>query len=349
MAPATTLGAATPVSIGLTGPGGDRKPVDGDKGASAPPSGKPAAPPADATTAKQVHDAAAFIRGLAQQRGRNVEWAERAVREAVSLTAGEALREHVVDLIAHDVPDLLERIDGRVVRMPAGEVTLQTRGVAHEVLGADWRQRLLAVVANPSVALILMLIGLYGLMFEFASPGFGVPGVVGALCLLLGLFALQLLPVNYAGLALILLGVGLMAAEAVTPTFGVLGVGGIAAFIAGGILLFDTDLPQFDVALPLLVGLAASSAALIALGGGMAMRARRRPVLGGPDELIGLPGEVVKLDADQAWAEVRGELWKVRAEQPLAPRQRVRVIAVHGLELDVVPADETFTTKGSPS
>ena len=242
MAPSTTLGAATPVAIGM--PGSERKPGAPADSASAASGAR--AGSFDAMTAKQVHDAAAFIRGLAQQRGRNAEWAERAVREAVSLTASEALRDKVIDVVAADVPELLAKIDGRTVRVPAGEVTLATRGLAVQVLLPDWRQRLLAVIANPSFALILMMIGIYGLIFEFSSPGFGVAGIIGAICLLLALFALQMLPVNYAGLALLVLGLALLAAELVSPSFGVLGIGGIIAFIAGGVLLFDTDVPGFE-------------------------------------------------------------------------------------------------------
>jgi membrane-bound serine protease (ClpP class) len=335
MAPATTLGAATPVSIGMPTP------------EPKAPASKPAAsaPPPDTMTAKAVHDAAAFIRGLAQQRGRNAEWAERAVREAVSLTSAEALREKVVDIVARDVPDLLAQIDGRTVRLPAGDVVLHTRGLAHERALPGWRHRLLSVIANPSFALILMMIGIYGLMFEFSSPGFAVPGVVGAICLLLGLFALQLLPVNYAGLALVLLGMGLMAAEAFAPAFGVLGVGGVIAFIAGGILLFDADVPGYGVPLPLLIGLALLSAGVVVLGGGMALRARHRPVVSGREELAGADGQVVEVHGDEAWAMVRGERWRVRADSPLAPGQPVRVVALNGLTLDVTPSSKEGATR----
>ncbi len=365
MAPATTLGAATPVAIGM--PGMERKPPADDKGdkpgggkgeakkddpkkgdpkASAPPMA-----PADAMTAKQVHDASAFIRGLAQQRGRNAEWAERAVREAVSLTAGEALRDKVIDVVAKDVPDLLAQIDGRTVRVQASDVKLATRGLAFETVLPDWRQRLLSVIANPSFALILMMIGIYGLMFEFSSPGFGVPGTVGAISLLLALFALQLLPTNYAGLALILLGMALLAAEVLAPSFGVLGVGGVVAFIAGGLLLFDRDIPGLGVPLPLIFGLAASSAAVVVLGGGMALRARRRPVVSGQEEMIGAVAEVLVVGEDGVWALVHGERWKVHCPDALAPGQRVRVVALHGLTLEVRPEDSNSnpTPKGTSS
>jgi len=347
MAPATTLGAATPVAIGM--PGMDRKPPaerrsdSPDKGGSDTANGKRADPlpmdMADVMTAKQVHDASAFIRGLAQQRGRNAEWAERAVREAVSLTSAEALREKVIDAVARDVPDLLAQIDGRTVRVPTGDVRLATRGLGQQAVLPDWRQRLLSVIANPSFALILMMIGIYGLMFEFSSPGFGVAGVTGAICLLLALFGLQMLPVNYAGLALILLGMALFAAELLTPAFGVLGVGGAVAFIAGGLLLFDREVPGLGLPLPLIFGLAASSAALVLLGGGMALRARRRPVVSGQEEMVGATAQVLAVGEDGAWALVHGERWKVQGPQTLRPGQRVRVVAVNGLTLEVRPDD----------
>jgi membrane-bound serine protease (ClpP class) len=344
MAPATTLGAATPVAIGL--PGAEPKPPvepetprPAGQGGSAP-GGAVASPestamaPADVMTAKQVHDAAAFIRGLAQQRGRNAQWAERAVREAVSLTANEALRQNVIDVVANDVGDLLHRIDGRTVRVAHADVVLATRGLAFETVLPDWRQRLLSVIANPSFALILMMVGFYGLIFEFSSPGFGVSGTVGAICLLLALFALQLLPVNYAGLGLILLGMALLAAELLSPSFGVLGVGGVVAFVAGGLLLFDRDVPGFGVPLALVIGLTASSAAVVLLGGGMALRARRRPVVSGREQMVGAPGRVLAVGTD-SWAEVHGERWKIRSAEPLLPGQAVRVLAIDGLTLQV--------------
>ena len=346
MAPATTLGAATPVAIGL--PGGDRKPpADKDGRPASGPADTPkgAAAPADAMTAKQVHDAAAFIRGLAQQRGRNAEWAERAVREAVSLTAAEALREKVVDIVAVDVNDLLAQMHGRRVRVQGADVTLATRGLAVQTVLPDWRQRLLSVIANPSFALILMMLGIYGLMFEFSSPGFGVPGTVGAICLLLALFALQLLPVNFAGLGLILLGLALLAAEVLSPSFGVLGVGGIVAFIAGGLLLFDRDIPGFGVPLPLILGLAASSAALVLLGGSMALRARRRPVVSGAEEMVGAEGVVIGPADGGAWVQVHGERWRATGTGALVPGQRVRIVGLQGLTLQV-RADPVPVTPG---
>lgn len=350
MAPATTLGAATPVAIGVPGverPAPAGRPEVGKEGKEGK-EGSPPMGPADAMTAKQVHDAAAFIRGLAQQRGRNAAWAERAVREAVSLTAEEALRLQVIDVVATDVPELLAKIDGRTLRVHGGELKLATRGLATDILLPDWRQRLLSVIANPSFALILMMIGIYGLMFEFSSPGFGVAGVAGGICLMLGLYALQMLPVNYAGLGLILLGLALLVAELLTPTFGVLGVGGVVAFIAGALLLFERDVPGFGVPLALIIGLAASSAAVVLLGGNMALRARRRPVVSGPEELIGATAEVSEVVDGQAWARLRGERWKVHGQDVLVPGQLVRVVALHGLTLEVSATPDPKAKGESP-
>lgn len=346
MSPATTLGAATPVAIGMPGSPGPAKP---------PPASEPPAPnspdrpaPAlsgpDAMTAKQVHDASAFIRGLAQQHGRNADWAERAVREAVSLTAQEALREGVVDVVATDLPDLLAQIDGRTVRLATGPLTLATRGLASAVEPPDWRHRVLSVIANPSFALMLLMVGIYGLIFEFTSPGFGLPGTVGAICLLLALFALQMLPVNYAALGLILLGFALLAAELLTPAFGVLGVGGVVAFLAGGLLLFDRDIPGMGVPLPLLFGVALSAALAVWLGGQMALRARRAPVVSGREDMLGALGQVSALNAEGAWARVHGEQWRVHADTPLALGQTVQVLGLTGLILQVQPVAAADTS-----
>jgi membrane-bound serine protease (ClpP class) len=347
MAPATTLGAATPVSIGLAGAGDGEPPARRPAGgaASPPPSSGAAsdadgggAGPADAMAAKRVNDAAAFIRGLAQQRGRNAEWAERAVREAASLTAAEAVAAGVVDVVAPDLASLLDRIEGRTVQVRGRPVALHVRGAAIERVAPDWRQRLLSAVTDPSVALVLMMIGFYGLVLEFSSPGFGVAGVVGAISLIVALFALQMLPVNGAGLALIALGAALGVAELLSPSFGVLGVGGLIAFIAGGLLLFDDDVPGFGVSPLLVFALAACSALVVAGAGAMALRARRRPVVSGVEDLLGADGTVVDAGggAGTAWAEVRGERWRVECPTgSLAVGRRVRVVAVRGLTLEV--------------
>lgn len=341
MAPATTLGAATPVAIGM--PAGGRDPARGNGDGARRGSdrrgdaGNEEADLRDPMTAKQVHDAAAFIRGLAQQRGRNADWAELAVRKAVTLTASEALRENVVDLVAADLPDLLAQLHGRRIRLPTGEVTLDTRGAPVHVQLPDWRQRLLSVIANPGFALVLLMVGFYGLLFEFASPGFGLAGTAGAIALLLALFALHLLPVNYAGLALIVLGIGLLVAEVLAPSFGVLGVGGALALAAGALLLFDRDIPELTIPLWLIAATVLASSAFVLLGGAMALRARRRPVVSGPAGMVGAAGTVCATEAGGTWAQVRGENWRVESDAPLAAGQRIRVTAVRGLLLQVRP------------
>ncbi len=352
MAPATNLGAATPVPIGMPGasPGDDRparKPQASDEGAEKKEQQKdekkngkkqaestPPAAPADAMRAKQVNDAAAYIRSLAELRGRNADWAERAVREGISLSAERALKENVIDLIAQDVPALLKALHGREIKVLERTVKLDTEGATLLTLAPDARSRFLGVITNPSVALILMLIGVYGLFFEFSSPSFGVAGVAGGICLLLGLYALQLLPINYAGLGLILLGLALMIAEAFMPSFGVLGIGGIVAFVLGATLLIDTEVPGFGIPLPLIAGAALTSAALLVVVGGMALRSRQRRVVSGREEMIGVIGEV--LDAE-GWAFVHGERWRVRSLEPLVPGQKVRVTGIEGLMLSVEP------------
>jgi membrane-bound serine protease (ClpP class) len=340
MAHGTNLGAATPVQIGGTGdfspPGSTPEtPKKGrDKDA-----GKETVPSKDTMTKKIVNDAAAYIRGLAQMRGRNAEWAERAVRESVSLSANDALAAKVVDIVATDVKDLLKRLEGRTLKVQGIDRTLLLVDAPIVLLAPDWRTNLLSVIANPSMALILMLIGAYGLFFEFSNPGFIAPGVIGAICLLLAMFALQLLPVSYAGLALIVLGIAFMVAEAFMPSFGAIGIGGIVAFVFGAVLLIDTDVPGYGVPLALVVAMACVSALFMIGVGGMAMRARRRPVVSGREDLIGALGEIVEADADDAageyWARVRGELWRVKGPAHLGKGERVRVVAMAGLTLTV--------------
>lgn len=358
MAPGTNLGAATPVQIGgVPEPQQPESPLEpGDRADKAgaerkkddkgekPEKGaqEPAKAPssADAMRAKQVHDAAAYIRGLAQLRGRNAEWAEKAVREAVSLSAEEAVRLNVVDLVAADVSDLTRQLDGRKVKTASGERALDLAAAPRIAYEPDWRVKLLAVLTNPSVAYILMLIGIYGLFFEFSNPGFILPGVAGAICLLLALFAFQLLPVNYAGLALILLGIAFMVGEAFMPSFGALGVGGLIAFVIGSIMLIDTEVPGFGIPWEVVGAVAALSAVFLFVVVGMALKARRRPVVSGVEELVGRVGEMVEDAPDgSGMAYVRSELWKVRAPRALAKGQRVRVTGVRELVLEVEPHD----------
>jgi len=311
MAPGTNLGAASPVSM-FTAEKGDPK----GKGA-----------PVDTMTKKVTHDAAAYIRSLAELRGRNAAWAERAVREAVSLPATEAAKLKVVDFVAQDLPDLLRKIDAR------GK--LQTAGAPVVEVEVDWRTQLLAVITNPSIAYLLVLVGAYALLFEFMNPGLVLPGVVGAICLLIAAYALHLLPVNYAGLALIVLGIGLMAAEAFLPAYGSLGVGGLTAFVLGSVMLIDSDLPGFEIPYPLIGGVAAASAAFLIFVVGMLVRARRRPVVSGREQMIGAPGEALEDFEREGWARVHGENWRVRAGAPVRRGDRLRVTSMQGLVLTV--------------
>ena len=327
MAPGTNLGAATPVRIG--GPPGtpsDDKAKGGD----------------DETLArKQVNDAAAYIRGLAQMRGRNADWAEKAVREAVSLSANEALRLNVIDQVADDLPDLLRKLDGKTLQVAGQPRQLQTAGASVVEHLPDWRTRVLAVITNPSVALILIMIGVYGLLFEFMNPGSAVGGVVGGICLLLALYALQLLPVSFAGVALILLGITFMIAEAFLPSFGVVGFGGIVAFVVGALILIDTDAPGFGIPLALIGTLALLSALLIGGVLGMALKARRRALVSGDAGLVGSLVTVTQVMASDPFCGVvlaQGEQWQVQCATPLQTGQNVRVTARHGVMLEVSAA-----------
>jgi len=353
MAPATNLGAATPVAVGLPGsapkpPEESPKQAPTDKAAKPDrtnASGKdatapmPAGGPRDATTEKAVNDAAAYIRGLAQLRGRNADFAERSVREARSLPAEDALAAGVIDVMAVDVPELMKKIDGRSVSLVNAKATLELAGARIETLAPDVRTKLLGVLSNPTLALVLMMIGVYGLFVEFTSPGFGVPGVAGAIALLLALYAFHLLPVNWAGVALLLLGSALMIAEVFLPSFGVIGVGGIIAFVVGGLLLIDADVPGYGVPAVVVVTVALVSAALIIALGGFVMRARRRPVVSGREELVGANGTVISVDGAEAWAEVHGERWRIRGVDALAKGDRVSITAVDGLTLVATKAN----------
>ena len=344
MAPATNLGAATPIAIGLGGIGGqpeqgEKDKKDGGQGKSRTSSraGGEMAAPDTAMEHKQINDAAAYIRSLAQMRGRNIEWAEQAVRQAVSLTASEALKLKVIDVIASDVPDLLRQLDGKKVNVLGLERTLDMTGAHIVFVEPNWRSRILAVIADPSIAYLLMLAGIFGLFFEFSNPGFVLPGVVGAISLLLAMFAFQMLPVNYAGLGLIMLGLAFMIAEVFMPSF-VLGIGGVIAFVIGSVMLIDTGIPGYGVPLILIVPIGIASALFIFVVAGMALKARRRPVVSGREELIGSSGEVLEdFDGKDGWARVHGETWRIRCRQPLGRGQKIRVVRMDGLIFDVEP------------
>jgi len=305
MAPGTNLGAASPVALGGGGSEKDEK--------------------KDTLMRKQINDAAAYIRGLARMRGRNAEWAERAVRDAVSLSAEEALKMKVIDVVASDVPDLLKQL--KKADAPVIEVQV------------DWRTKILSIVTNPTIAYLLILVGIYAIIFEFMNPGLVLPGVVGTICLLIALYALHLLPVNYAGLALMVLGIGFMIAEAFFPAYGSLGIGGLIAFVLGSIILIDSDFPGFSIPYTLIAGVAAASGAILILALGMLVRGRRVPVVTGREQMIGAAAEALEDFEGEGWARVRGESWRVRTQKPVRRGQRLRVIAMEGLVLTVVPEE----------
>jgi membrane-bound serine protease (ClpP class) len=345
MAPATNLGAATPIVLGiggLTEPGGP--PQKNEQDGKAQPADKAALAPGSTEARKQVNDAAAYIRGLAQMRGRNAEWAEQAVRQAVSLTAEEALKLKVIDLIASDVPDLLKQLDGRQVEVQGMQRTLHTADAHIVLLQPDWRSRLLSTIADPSLAYLLMLAGLFGIFFELSNPGFVLPGVVGAISLLLALFAFQVLPINYAGLGLIVLGLAFMVGEVFMPSFGILGIGGIAAFVIGSVMLIDTDIPGYGISWSVIVPVALFSALFVFFVAGMALRSYRRPVVSGSEEMVGAIGEVQEdCDGSHGWVQVHGEAWRIRCRQPLKRGQSVRVVRMDGLVLEVQPQQDGNT------
>ncbi|QOR39787.1 nodulation protein NfeD [Billgrantia diversa] len=354
MAPATHLGSATPVQLGGGGlpgmdppeeeaPGDDE--ASGDEASNDPEEAADAEDePADTrrrgeTTMerKVLEDAVYYIRSLAERHGRNADWAEEAVREAVNLTSREALEQNVIDVVASDIEDLLAQIDGRVVVMENGERTLDTAELAIERFDPDWRTELLQVITNPNVAYFLMIIGFYGLIFELANPGALVPGTIGIISLLLALFAFQLLPINYAGLALILVGLGLIVGEALMPSFGILGMGGIVAFVIGSVMLMDSD--QLAVSLPLIGGIALLAAGIMLWVVVRFVGLRRRPARTGQEQLVGSQAIALEDFQHEGHVRLRGERWNARSSAALKRGQEVRVVAVEGLTLEVEPAE----------
>ncbi|KDM89926.1 NfeD family protein [Photobacterium galatheae] len=348
MAPGTNLGAATPVS--LTGPaggkkdnpfGGQDKPEPDAKDDSSAKSAEKESASNDEVKAesamekKVINDAAAYIISLAKLHGRNEVWAERAVREAASLDAEEAFKENVIDLLATDLDDLIRQSDGRTVLINGIQQAIQLQNVAYVEREQDWRFQLLAVITNPNVAYILMLIGIYGLLLEFYNPGVGLPGVLGGICLLLAMYSLQLLPVSYAGLGLIILGIVLMVAEAFSPSFGILGFGGIAAFVMGSVMLMDTEEPGYQIALPLIIGLTVTSALFTFVILTLLLKTRRKPVTTGAEMLASDEGKVVSGFPGEGRVLVEGEIWQARCDTPLRVGQSIVVKHVDGLCLHV--------------
>ena len=350
MAPGTNLGAATPVQMGgLPGMDPPEKPAPGaadddtatdetNTGEEAPATTMP--DNADAMTKKIVNDAAAYIRSLAELRGRNAEWAEQAVREAASLSSEQALEAGVIDIIARDAADLLQQINGRTVTVQDRDWVLDTNSLVLETIEPDWRNELLAVITNPNIAYILMLLGIYGLFFELANPGYVLPGVIGGISLLLALYALQVLPVNYAGLGLMILGLVLMVGELFMPSFGILGIGGVFSFVIGSILLFDRESGNLAVSMPLIIAVSVLSAGFFLIVIRSLYAARLRPVVTGSEELIGTTGQIAADFSGTGIIYIHGEQWNARSDTPMRGGDSARVIGRDGLILQVEPVAE---------
>lgn len=343
MAPGTNIGAATPVQVGGGGfpglsPQKKEPPADQKEGEEKDKDGEAAKKePGSAMEAKATNDAVAFIQSLAELRGRNAEWAEQAVREAATLSAAKAAEMHVVDFVAADMPALLDMADGRTVIAGSAERTLHTKGATVEQIEPGFVTEVLGVLSNPNVAFILMLIGIYGLIFELANPGSIGPGLLGVICLVLAFYALNQLPLDYAGLALVVLGVGFMVAEAVTPSFGAFGVAGLAAFVIGSIMLIDTDEPAFQLSWTVIAGTAIVSGALMVFVLGYVWRSHRRPVEIGPQHLVGSHAEVLDWSGEQGHVWAEGERWSAQGKVALNQGDTVRIKALHGLTLEVAP------------
>ncbi len=353
MSPATSLGAATPVQMGgipdLKPPAlpkqdkeddeaKDEAIDDGEEDNEEGTAEKQPAPVAgDTMTKKIVNDAVAYIRSLAEMRGRNADWAEQAVRDSVSLSSEEALQQDVVDIIATDTNDLLTKVDGWQVNINGQDVILETSDLEIVSIEPDWRNELLSVITNPNIAYILMLLGVYGLFFEMANPGYVLPGVIGGISMLLALYALQVLPVNYAGLALMILGVIFMVAELFAPSFGALGIGGIIAFVVGSIILFDTEGSELQVAIPIIVAVSTVTSIFFLIVLKMVFAAHRKPVVSGADEMLGSIGEVLEDFEASGRIHIHGETWQVKSKLPLNRGDQVRVTAIDGLILSVEP------------
>lgn len=360
MAPATSMGAATPVAIGAPGaasapPKEDQEPAGKEGDAAGSPEAKdktarptPARHEGTAMERKAVNDAVAYLRSLGELRGRDVAFAEAAVRDAATLSAEQALSQRVVDIVAADLPSLLRQAHGREVKVGGRAWKLAVDSAEVVPWLPDWRARLLGVLTEPTVAYLLLLVGLYGLVIEAYTPGALFPGVTGAICLLLALYALQVLPVNYAGVALIVLGVGLMAAEFALPSFGSLGIGGVIALVAGSLLMFDTDVPGFGLPGRLVLGIAvASSFAFMGLVW-LAARARKRPVVTGKEELLGHRAIAVGDFDGRGEVRIRGEIWQAVSSGPVQRGQAVRVRSMQGLVLEIAPDEPQAQDGGTP-
>ncbi|TVQ37311.1 MAG: nodulation protein NfeD [Wenzhouxiangella sp.] len=364
MAPSTNLGAATPVQVGGGGgeqdqqPRRQRSPMErardaiqeqaerdedaadesdaSEDSATDEAADAPADLPGTATERKVIEDAVAYIRGLAERHGRNADWAERAVREAVSLTASDALEMNVIDHYVETISDLLTAVHGREIVVASGTVTLDTENLRVEVVETDWRYEFLSIITNPTLAYILLMIGIYGLILEGYNPGALVPGVIGGICLLLALYAFQILPVNYAGLALMVLGFALIAVELFVPSFGILGIGGVLAVIFGSIILMDTDVPGFTINTGLIAAMGLASALAFLAIVYLAARSHRNPRVSGTESLVGRKAESIADFSDgRGRVHIEGEDWTARSADAIGRGDTVEVVAVDGLTLEV--------------
>lgn len=335
MAPATNIGSSTPVSIapGPAAPIPRSNPTEGSDGESDETS--PAG--ADAMTRKVVNDAVAYLQGLAELRGRNIEWAEQTVRQGANIRASEALAENVIDLIVEDVAALLEAVDGWEVTLASGRVTLETAGAGIHRVESDWKHELLELITDPTIAYGLLIFGIYGLILEFYNPGMIFPSVIGIVCLLLGAYGLQMLPVNYAGLALIIVGIGMMAAEVFTPTMGVLGIAGVVAFVMGSVMLLDTQSPEFGLPLAVIAAFAVATAGVTLMAVGAAVRARSAAVRTGREAMLGEEVEVLAGFSEEGRVRAFGEIWLARTDVPVSAGETARVLEVDGLTLIITP------------
>lgn len=343
MTPASNLGAASPVAIGGGMPGGegDSSPRRKDDPESKPDDGKPAQQRSNQETsaAKAANDAAAYLRSLAELRGRNPEFAEAAVRDAISMSASEAHEGGVVEYLAPSLESLLEQLDGREIRLDGGQtVTLSTQGAQVERVAPDWRTSMLAFLANPQLAVILMMLGIYGLFFEMMSPGAALPGVAGLICLLLALYGFHMLPVNWAGVALLAFGLLLMIGEVFLPSFGALGIGGLLAFVLGGLFMTGPDVPSYyELSIPFLLSIGLASAIIIIGAGTVAVRTRRAKPVSGYSAMVGEQGRVVEIGDGMVYAEFRGENWRVVSNEALQMGDQVTVTGTQDLKLRVRP------------
>lgn len=344
MAPGTHLGAATPVQLGGAVPPSSAVQLpltDQDKtpGTTADDADNDKSATKDSTTMerKTLNDAVAYIRSLAQLRGRNADWAELAVRDAATLTASEALAEKVIELIAADESALLLALNGRDIPLGDSRYVFSTSQLTPELRQPDWRQRFIMIISNPNITYLLMLVGIYGLLLEFYSPGFGVAGVIGAICLLLALMAMQMLPFSTIGLALLGLGLALMVAEALAPSFGILGGGGLVAFVLGSVLLFDTPDQAFRIAWPVIGAFTLVTLGLIVVVVRLIIKQRRTQPVSGYQAMIGSKAVALTDIAPSGSVMLQGERWQATSQQPIAARQAVVVLAVHNLTLTVAP------------